>query len=103
MLTQLKDIKKKIWELTYKEKENKMKNKKHIMIKNYDYAEWGLENNENGQNVLAIYGIDDKTLNKLEVGSEIKWDDKKNNNFDSFIWNGKVYAMFSDFVLVYLC
>jgi hypothetical protein len=79
-----------------------MKNKKPIMIENYDYAEWGLENNENGQNVLAIYGIDDKTLNKLKVNSEVQWNDEKNNNLGSLTWNGKVYAMFSDFVLVYL-
>jgi hypothetical protein len=79
-----------------------MKNKKPIMIENYDYAEWVLENNENGQNVLAIYGIDDKTLNKLKVNSEVQWNDEKNNNLGSLTWNGKVYAMFSDFVLVYL-
>ena len=72
------------------------------MIENYDYAEWVLENNENGQNVLAIYGIDDKTLNKLKVNSEVQWNDEKNNNLGSLTWNGKVYAMFSDFVLVYL-
>jgi hypothetical protein len=80
-----------------------MKTEKFIMIKNYDYAEWGLERNENGQNILAIYGIDDKTLNELKVGSEIKWDDNDNHKvFGSLTWNGKVYAMFSDFVLVYL-
>ena len=80
-----------------------MKNKKPIMIQNYDYAEWGLENNENGKNVLAIYGIDDETLNELEIGGDIKWEDNKYHKvFGSFTWNGKVYAMFSDFVLVYL-
>jgi hypothetical protein len=80
-----------------------MKNKKPIMIQNYDCAEFSLAPNIENKNVLAIYGIDDETLNKLEIGGDIKWEDNKYHKvFGSFTWNGKVYAMFSDFVLVYL-
>jgi len=78
-------------------------NKEPIMIKEYEYAEFSLEPNTNNQKVLAIYGIDNDTLEKLEVGSVIKWDDTKNNSIgDSLIWNGEVYACFQDFVIVYL-
>jgi hypothetical protein len=78
-------------------------NKEPITIKDYDYAEFGLEPNKHGQTILAIYGIDEKTLNQLKVGSVIKWDDTKNNyKGDTMIWSGEVYGFFTDFVLVYL-
>ena len=87
-------------------------NKKPIMISNYDYVEFGKEHNKDNQVVLAIYGVDTETLNKLEVGSVIKWDDKRQNDIDetehgtgkreSFVWSGEVYEFFEDFIIVYL-
>lgn len=85
---------------------------KPILIENYDYVEFAQEPNVDNQTVLAIYGIDDDTLNDLSVGSPIQWNDKRQNELnqfehgvdeqDSMIWNGEVYAFFQDYVVVYL-
>jgi hypothetical protein len=85
---------------------------KSIMISDYDFVEYAQEPNINNQTVIAIYGIDTDTLNDLEVGSFINWDDKRQNELnesehgvneqESFVWNGEVYAFFQDYVVVYL-
>lgn len=82
-------------------------NKEPIVIKDYDYVEFSLDRNIRQQVVLAIYGIDNDTLEKLEVGSVIKWDNERQDKLggftnESLLWNGEVYAIFVDFVLVYL-
>lgn len=86
--------------------------KEPIIISDYDYVEFGKEHNKDNQVVLAIYGIDTETLNQLQVGSVIKWNDKRQNDLNEFehatgeqenlIWNGEVYEFFEDFVIVYL-
>jgi hypothetical protein len=83
-----------------------------VLIDKYDYVEYADGYDPEDKVVLAIYGIDDDTLNKLYAGTIIKWDDGRQNNVDesehgvgqreSLIWNGEVYAVFQDFVIVYL-
>jgi hypothetical protein len=79
---------------------------KPIIISEYEYAEFSYDLNNDNQSVLAIHGIDHKTLSKLKNGSVIVWNDEKNypknNNMVGLDWNGEVYAIFSDFVIVYL-
>jgi hypothetical protein len=85
---------------------------KPIMISDYDYVEYAQEPNINNHTILAIYGIDTDTLKELQIGSVIKWNDKKQNESnefehgvneqESFVWNGEVYAFFQDFIVVYL-
>jgi hypothetical protein len=82
-------------------------NKEPITIKDYDYVEFGLEHNKHGQTILAIYGIDNETLEQLQVGSVVKWDNERQDELNGFsdepiVWNGEVYGFFTDFVLVYL-
>jgi hypothetical protein len=78
-----------------------------ILIKDYDYVEFSKDKNIQGQTVLAIYGIEN-VIDDLEVGSTVQWDETRHNkltyyeNENGLIWNGKVYAIFNDFVLIYL-
>lgn len=86
--------------------------KKPILIDTYDYVEYadGGYRRREDKLVIAIYGIDDDTLNKLDSGTTIKWDVRNKRFFGetdstkwkSQIWNGEVYAVFQDFVIVYL-
>jgi hypothetical protein len=75
-----------------------------VMINNYEYAEFSIDANQDGQNVVCIYNIDDETMNQLETGTVIKWNDEANQflNDDGMIWNGYVYAVFNDFVMIVL-
>jgi hypothetical protein len=54
-----------------------MKTKEKIIeIDEYDYCEFATTPNIDNKNVVAIYGVDDETLNKLSVGDTIKWKDE---------------------------
>lgn len=77
---------------------------KVITIKDYEYSEFALTPNVDGQNVIAIYGVDDKTLNMLSVGDEVKWNDQGDllTGLKPMVWNGQVYAFFQDYILIYL-
>ena len=81
-----------------------MANKKPIIIKDYEYSEFAQDTNQDGQTVLAIYGVDDETLKQLEVGTVIEWHDEGDNlmGVNPMKWNGEIYATFEDFVIVYL-
>ena len=81
-----------------------MANKKPIIIKHYEYSEFAQDTNQDGQTVLAIYGVDDETLKQLEVGTVIDWHDEGDNlmGVNPMKWNGEIYATFEDFVIVYL-
>ncbi len=80
---------------------------KPIMIKAYDYVEFSIEKNKDNKVVLAIYGISDKTLNKLFPGVVVKWNNKRQDELNGYtdnplIWTGEVYACFTDCVVIYL-
>lgn len=80
-----------------------MPKQKTILIKKYDYVEYS--DNKNNQTVIAIYGVDSETLNKLQSGTVVIWDDGKQNattQKEGLKWNGEVFAIFEDFVIVYL-
>lgn len=81
-----------------------MANKKPIIIKDYEYSEFAQDTNQDGQTVLAIYGVDDETLKQLEVGTVIEWHDEGDNlmGVNPMKWNGEIYATFEDFVIVWL-
>ena len=84
-----------------------MANIKPVMIKNYDYVSFSLDRNKDGQTVLAIYGISNKTLSKLESGTIIKWDATRQDELDGYTdeplkWSGEVYAVFEDLAIVWL-
>jgi hypothetical protein len=76
-----------------------------VMINKYDYFVYSNNVNKDGQRVVAIYGVDPETLNNLYNEALIQLSDEANNirpDMPSFIWNGEVYAMFEDFIIVYL-
>lgn len=81
-----------------------MANIKPVIIKDYEYSEFAFEPNTDGHNVIAIYGVDDETLKRLDVGTFIEWHDQGDNlmGVNPMKWNGEVYAMFQDFVIVWL-
>ena len=81
-----------------------MANVKPVMIKDYEYSEFAFEPNTDGHNVIAIYGVDDETLKRLDVGTVIEWHDQGDNlmGVNPMKWSGEVYAAFEDFVIVWL-
>jgi hypothetical protein len=81
-----------------------MANTKPVIIKDYEYSEFAHEPNTDGHNVIAIYGVDDETLKRLDIGTVIEWHDEGDNlmGVNPMKWNGEVYATFEDFVIVYL-
>jgi hypothetical protein len=81
-----------------------MKPNTPVKIEKYEYAEFSQEPNIEGHNVIAIYGIDDETLNLLNVGTVIEWHDQGDNlmGVNPMKWSGEVYATFEDFIIVYL-
>ena len=81
-----------------------MANIKPVKIEQYEYAEFSQEPNIEGHNVIAIYGIDDQTLNCLNVGTVVEWHDQGDNlmGVNPMKWSGEVYATFEDFIVVYL-
>jgi hypothetical protein len=82
-----------------------MKTKEKVVkIDKYDYCEFATTPNIDNKNVVAIYGVDDETLNSVSVGDTIKWQDEGVFflGYERKTWNGQVYAFFQDYILIYI-
>jgi hypothetical protein len=82
-------------------------NKKAILIENYEFVEFSKEKNTDHKVVVAIYGVDIEE--NLNSGDVIRLVDKSMTEYllneydhDPLVWNGEVYAVFEDFIIVYL-